>query len=753
MSKEWLGKIAWSTTDLDFKDFDLACEIIAKEDMAEFSELSSNLLSGRKIEHLSSALSVYDTTLDVNLDPETDSFSTERRDSGTHYTPWDVAKLMCKKIKHSDNLKLLDPAVGTGTFLLAYIDINPKNTRDKLLPLLHGGDKNRLAVMATRLAIWSIGNFDSKLEELLVKQIVHSDFLVEDSDNLWTGFGVNSIIINPPYVTHKVGNVNFKNFECKSCGNLWTLFVERSLRIISNSSNPQMVAIVPTTIATSERCKPVRKLILENCQNLSMMHIDVVPGYLFKQGKTEKSISSANNTRAISPRVTIFSVSGNGKLANVRNTIFLRWHDDERDQLLKLEPQEVNIKAFTEDIFPMGGEKEIDRYLKLKSFENKLSDLIEKDGAYPLYVVKTSRYYISAARTDLGRPNMMKLNFGSKKIRDAVHALIVSNLFFWYWRVVGNGFQLSNKLVLDFPIPSDFETKIEDLSKLGGDLLNISEEVTVEKKNANKVMTNLRFDDRNQYIKDIDNELLVILQMKNTSSSEELAKFKSPRLEHNTPGEFMIKDRKRDDVFKIAKKFIHDSEKDVHIDEIYAKIIYENGLKNFLSDAQKSIHRQRTGPREPHWKHDLRNSLHNEKNKGKLINPKKSYWGTPKPMIQNYIENKGRYLMWNNVLENAKQVHSSNATIQDRSGKDVVKISSVFDDEIRLRAIGKDTEYVITPGLMWSKLVHLNNCNGKQAAGTFHSWKALRASMVHLHPKIDWVLISGEERVRLLQLS
>ena len=40
--------------------------------------------------------------------------------------------------------------------------------------------------------------------------------------------------------------------------------------------------------------------------------------------------------------------------------------------------------------------------------------------------------------------------------------------------------EMSNKLVLDFPIPSDFETKIEDLSKLGGDLLNISEEVTVE---------------------------------------------------------------------------------------------------------------------------------------------------------------------------------------------------------------------------------------------------------------------------------
>ena len=71
----------------------------------------------------------------------------------------------------------------------------------------------------------------------MVKQIIHSDFLVEDSEKLWAEFGVNSIIINPPYVTHKVGNVNFKNFECKSCGNLWALFVERSVRIISNSSN------------------------------------------------------------------------------------------------------------------------------------------------------------------------------------------------------------------------------------------------------------------------------------------------------------------------------------------------------------------------------------------------------------------------------------------------------------------------------------------------------------------------------------
>ena len=260
----------------------------SKEDMAEFSELSSNLLERGVIEHLSSALSVYDTTLDVNSTLKPMSLNRKKR-FGQHYTPWDVAKLMCKKIKNSDKM---DRSCSRNRDVSACIyDINSKNTRIKLL-LLH---YDRLAVMATRLAIWSIGNFDSKLEELLVKQIVHSDFLVEDSDNLWTGFGVNSIIINPPYVTHKVGNVNFKNFECKSCGNLWTLFVERSLRIISN---PQILKWLQLSQQQSQLQKGASRLeILETCQNLSMMHIDVVPYCL---SKAEKSISSANNTRAIS---------------------------------------------------------------------------------------------------------------------------------------------------------------------------------------------------------------------------------------------------------------------------------------------------------------------------------------------------------------------------------------------------------------------------------------------------------------------
>ena len=479
-----------------------------------------------------------------------------------------------------------------------------------------------------------------------------------------------------------------------------------------------------------------------------MMHIDVVPGYLFKQGKTEKTISSANNTRAISPRVTIFSVSENGELANVNNTIFLRWHDDERDDLLKLKPKKVNIKAFTEDIFPMGGKKEIDRYLKLKSSENRLSDLIEKQGAYPLYVVKTSRYYISAARTDLGRPSMMRLNFSSKKIRDAVHALIVSNLFFWYWRVVGNGFQLSNKLVLDFPIPSDFETRIGGLSELGEKLLDISEEVAVEKINANKVMTNLRFDDRNQYIKRIDDELLSLYKMLHCNSKD-LARFKSPYLKHKIPGEFMIGERDREAIFDYVFEHIKQVNRDVNIEELYEFIRQLDREKGVLSELQKQRHEQRTGPKEFHWRHDLRNSLSGAKSKGVLVNPKPEYWGLPRPSSK--LDQNAHEAYWQLMIEKAenmieKRERDSNNRIKirkkkeitDPSDKSIFVIESVSENEIIVLKIKTGRSYVISRNLVSNKVNHLLNCGGVLSRSSFHKWKPLSASIVHLHPLLEW---------------
>jgi hypothetical protein len=170
----------------------------------------------------------------------------------------------------------------------------------------------------------------------------------------------------------------------------------------------------------------------------------------------------------------------------------------------------------------------------------------------------------------------------------------------------------------------------------------------------------------------------------------------------------------------------------------------------FLGNSQKEIHKQRTGPKEFHWRHDLRNSLHNAKSNGELINPRRGIWGVPKPLIGKYNQNKKRYLMWNKVLSSAENHLSENKKILDRNRKEFAEIISVSNTEIRISEIGKERQYVITPGLLWNKLVHLNNCNGKQGAETFHSWKALRVSMVALHPRVDWIFTGKDERVKLL---
>jgi hypothetical protein len=280
-------------------------------------------------------------------------------------------------------------------------------------------------------------------------------------------------------------------------------------------------------------------------------------------------------------------------------------------------------------------------------------------------------------------------------------------------------------------------------------LLDISDEVAVEKKNANKVMTNLRFDDRNQYVKSIDKKLLPLYGL-NDTTSEELARFKSPRLEHKIPGEFMIGTRDRETVYNRVFEYIKLRKSEVDIEEIYIFVRGVDEEEGLLSPEQKQKHEQRTGPKEYHWRHDLRNSLHVAKNSGNLINPRKGFWAIPKPYIDNFDKNKTKFLMWDNVLRTAKNMQSQNKDILDQSGEKFASIISIKNEEIRIAELGKSREYAITPSLLWARLLHLNNCNGKQSAETFHSWRALRVSMIALHPRVDWIITGKGKRVKLL---
>ena len=90
-------------------------------------------------------------------------------------------------------------------------------------------------------------------------------------------------------------------------------------------------------------------------------------------------------------------------------------------------------------------------YRILNKQKMTISDTIVKDGGKKLMVTKAVRYFISALNIDLGRPNTIHLNIAEEYF-DLVHASLNSNLFFWWWRVNGNGFQVEKKDILSFPV-------------------------------------------------------------------------------------------------------------------------------------------------------------------------------------------------------------------------------------------------------------------------------------------------------------
>ena len=84
--------------------------------------------------------------------------------------------------------------------------------------------------------------------------------------------------------------------------------------------------------------------------------------------------------------------------------------------------------------------KDVELFRKLKRQKNTISETIVKQGGRVLFIPKAIRYFISAVPFDLERPNTIQLRV-SDEYYHIVHSTLNSNLFYWWWRVNGNGFR------------------------------------------------------------------------------------------------------------------------------------------------------------------------------------------------------------------------------------------------------------------------------------------------------------------------
>mgnify|MGYP001232626348 CR=1 FL=1 len=470
-----------------------------------------------------------------------------RRGSGTIYTPYDVTRHIVNKAlgRYSQvpvdeilNLKILDPAVGSGAFVIQAVrwiesrvnqaievgeEIsdpelskaltleNPLRSseirRIAIERIIHGADIDKDALSICNATLWLMlqpAGFDTSPSYNLVrcdslstppgsrfKSVWRRRFPRIFSDNS-EGFDV--VIGNPPYV-----RANLEGFRTTDAKNLYCYFIEVGMELLS--SDGCFCMIVPISLLNSKEAKSVRLMITEEKGSVGFENFDCVPGFLFDQGKIED-----NSNTNITQRTTILHLDRAAK-RNVSSTRFLRWRrTTERSKLFDA-ISSIRISrslAESERIPKVGSQRDVRLISKMLKHKTKLAELID-DGETELWVPKAGRYFITASHIDHKRTNSVNLSSKDEISFARLHVSINSNLFYWWWRVMSNGFQLENRDVLEFP---SLPISDEEAIRLSGMLIDAAEECLVYKQNAGRPIPNLNYNIRQDILQQIDASLL-----------------------------------------------------------------------------------------------------------------------------------------------------------------------------------------------------------------------------------------------------
>ncbi|MCR9248660.1 MAG: N-6 DNA methylase [bacterium] len=203
--------------------------------------------------------------------------TTDRKQRGTWYTPAalatpTVARTLAPFAARGElsNLRICDPAVGGGTFLLAalrWLVDRGVSARDAARSL-HGVDLDSTAAALAALAIHEAG-CDPALELSEIQQQVHAgDGLTELAAGTF-----DAVLTNPPWetlqstATARLTVARLRPlFRCQGRGKLYTyrLFTERAWQLLRPGGRAGL--IVPASIWFDREAEPLRRLLLDECR-------------------------------------------------------------------------------------------------------------------------------------------------------------------------------------------------------------------------------------------------------------------------------------------------------------------------------------------------------------------------------------------------------------------------------------------------------------------------------------------------------
>jgi len=294
----------------------------------DFHEIDSDILGGIYEEYLSFILEAIKSGSKLD--------ETNKKKRGIYYTPKPIVNLIVKNVfaelekKQVDlqKIRILDPACGSGSFLIKCYDfilqkflpkedgnefINSESIEnisyEKKVGLLEnnifGVDVDVMAVEIAQLNLFLKAVSKKKHLPILRNNILHGNSLIADkSVKVGRGFdwkeelptimnegGFDVVIGNPPYVRpHNLEKdykellwKNFTTFKAKS--DLYNCFMEKGINLLKNGGIFSF--IVPHTWTSLESFYEIRKFILETCKIIKLIQL---PKKVFKKATVEACI-------------------------------------------------------------------------------------------------------------------------------------------------------------------------------------------------------------------------------------------------------------------------------------------------------------------------------------------------------------------------------------------------------------------------------------------------------------------------------
>ena len=410
-----------------------------------------------------------------------------RKKTGSYYTPNDVAYLFwrqfdycfdllnkCKSTEFISNSVFIEPSAGAGILifsLLHYLLINKIPIKSIAEIKFYIIDINSNCIDWIKHQFDLIQNTTGVVFNNLIyycTNFIDLQLSIESMNKIYFG--------NPPFISNKNGEF-YKNSFAE--------FLDKSIFSFRNFDAVQY--ILPLSFSFSREYDSLRKKVLSLGRNLYISHYDNIPDGLFKSGKP----GNMNTNKSNSQRCSIVSIS-NSQGGKLFSTNLRKWNAKDRDGFLKSIPEFQDSTKYNFDTqIPRPYSKKILNYLSQPLYQLRLRDFLCNEGSEHVSVGTLSRNYIPFKENTV--INAHRFHFKNDEDKYTFICIVASELFFEYWKTVGDGFHLTKFNIINFPVSNSVLKKAQSLNLYTKSIWERRENYKKIKLNAGKHVVSFDF--------------------------------------------------------------------------------------------------------------------------------------------------------------------------------------------------------------------------------------------------------------------